>query len=705
MKRLLALLLILFPRVAAARGCDMPGLYGLTALEAAGKDAPCWEIRWARDYGGDLDSIGEAYGPDPFVPVGLLRENAITPEKAAYLDKYFVDRDAAGNVKRGFFTSDRSLLREAVRRAQEEMRDRKVEYKINLANIVSLKSPLAPENTKFQAWSSYFKIFQNNCMALPFENLVPKAEKFVRIFDVMHLREGISELIGHGAAFQKAFDAYPEALRPVGVVGSALVNAFGEMVGDIGVESAFGMSDTSLRTPPIRVRGGSPIKVLGMGVNWSGTMCPLGDPSSWAKRPLACLPCYAFEIAFNAVSRIGFVMWDSLSRYALGVMVAGFLIWSLFLFFGSVVRDGEPFGFVKGFFQQIAWVCVIAAALSVSIKDEDNFLNYTLRPLVSLMDSFGEAITMGVDGRAFKCRYAGLKNIDSNKVLFDGEVKRGIVCSIERMADFNNMNFTIGRYAAAQGWRRFVNFDWDFGWAGIAGYVLLLGLIFLAVYKKSLVAAVVLISVGLVMAPLVLAPGFLLGVLVMCLFFYMNLAVPFYFIESVFAMALVLLLSPFWLAGYPFKRSQNMLGKALRTFLGAVFQIISLGIGCAAIALLVSISSGMDLGAYMNAMQSGDKQAVAVQIISMLSFDSNDLLQMVYVWMLCWHLMSGLMRLVQQAFPAEGYSGIFGGSMAQSFVSWARNSVKYAASVGRDRIFLKNSAKIAAAKALEREGV
>ena len=48
------------------------------------------------------------------------------------------------------------------------------------------------------------------------------------------------------------------------------------------------------------------------------------------------------------------------------------------------------------------------------------------------------------DNKPWECRYAS-KDIKDNAVIFSKEVKENIVCTIERIADFNNLNIEIGK--------------------------------------------------------------------------------------------------------------------------------------------------------------------------------------------------------------------------------------------------------------------
>ncbi|MDR1009154.1 MAG: hypothetical protein LBL52_02780 [Rickettsiales bacterium] len=670
MKKLL-LFMLLFAFDAWAAACDKPALYGLTTEEANG--APqlyCWEIKWAKEHLGRASAseaeVLAAYPTPLFVrDPNLLRARGITPEKAEYLMKFFIDYDSAGNVNRGLFNSnifdrrarrgvlstDESLLNAAVNKAKNEMRSNFSEYKVeNLDAIL----------WNHDAYYTWLILNRVGCLD---------------IFSTLN-----------------KFKDYPKALWPAAVVGRHFVNAFGEVVGKIGGDDKLGLFGFNGDYHPVTINGSdAPI------AQWDSSMCNIRDPSLSAKRPLSCLPCFAFELAFNTVSRIGYVMYDELSRYALGVMCLGFLIWMLFVFFNNVVKDGQPFEFVKTFFTKVIWVFIISAVLSVSITDKDNIINYAFRPLTDLMRAFSDTMTVGIDGgKPWECRYKEVKAIQDNAVLFDREVKMNIVCSIERIADFTNMNFNIGKYAALQGWRQFSNLA--FGDAFLPGTIVIVLLAALAIglgifTKASVLEMVAMAGLAVLLLPLALAPKIALGILIMGLYFYMGLLIPFYFIESIFQMAVVVFLAPLLLAGYAIDKTAGFAKQGFATFMGAIFQIISLSIMCAVIALLMNLASGLDPAEYYHAMTSGDDQAIASQTIRLLAMNTNDLLQIGYTWLVCWYLLSSAMNMAAKAFPM---SQPFNGDMPKKFFKWTQNAVKYSASVMRDQVFIKRNAKMAA---------
>jgi hypothetical protein len=364
-----------------------------------------------------------------------------------------------------------------------------------------------------------------------------------------------------------------------------------------------------------------------------------------------------FEIVFNTVSRIGFVIWDRLAWYATEFMAVLFLLWMAYVFFDEVIRKQKPFEFVRTFFNRAMWVFIIAAFLAVSITSEFNIINYTFRPMTDFMKEFNELMTSGIekgaDVKPWECAFESRKEIRDSRVLFSQDVKMNIVCSIERMADFNSMNFMVGEYHLSLGWREFLDFQ----------------------FGSGLVKMII-------------------GFSIMAIFFYMNLTVPFYFIESLFMIALVLFVSPLLLAAYAFSKDmEKMVKKGISTFLAAIFQIISLTLMCSVISLLMMYVSGLDFYNLHEALQSGDSQQSTAEILYILSFSTNDLLQVLYTGLVCWYLMGKALTIANK-YAGDGVDSGFKGELPKRFLDWTRNIIKYSTSVVREKVAMKSDAKV-----------
>jgi hypothetical protein len=354
-----------------------------------------------------------------------------------------------------------------------------------------------------------------------------------------------------------------------------------------------------------------------------------------------------------------------------------FLLWTLWIFFDSVFRKNEPFEFAKVFFNRSMVLFLVACALSVSIRDKDNFLNYFLAPATDFMVGYNETLTSAIDsmvgygkapaasgGRRWECAYKARYSTDGG-VLFSREVRQNIVCTIERIADFNNMNSLIGKYNAKQGWRQMI----AFGFSGNVGEGFL---------------------------------KLLVGLGIMAMFLYINIAVPFYFIESVFLIAVVVFMMPLFLASYPFYKDSdtNLVKKGFYTFLSAVFQIIALTLMCSVISMLMMYVSGLDYYRLNHAVESGDQQDAVSQMMYMLSFDVNDLLQIVYIGIVSFYLLGQAVSIANR-FSGDGVgSGTsFNGGLTKKWLGWTRNVITYTTSVARTKAGMFISSKVLADRA------
>ena len=86
------------------------------------------------------------------------------------------------------------------------------------------------------------------------------------------------------------------------------------------------------------------------------------------------------------------------------------------------------------------------------------------------------------------------------------------------------------------------------------------------------------------------------------MFFMYNLTVPFFFIESLYKIALVVFLFPLFLMAYALDK-KSFVRSGLDTFLSAVFQIISLSIMCSVVALLMNYISTLDFYGLQSAIE------------------------------------------------------------------------------------------------------
>ena len=632
--------------------CAHPASYGLAPeeLSAANREFYCWEIKYMKERKGALSMGLDAYRAElrawmPYIrDVDELRRRGITPEKAEFLERYFVDRDYIELVDSG--KSDESIISGALAKAKNYMRSNRMEYKVGRVFFTPYLLSLDAANpANLIAGTAYFSLF---VMPMICVGLMTPLNTF---------------------AFG---DYYPDALRPVGVVGKSFVNAFGEVVGDIRAEDRFGAFVFDGAWHKIYVHGTD--RAVG---SWDSARCNITDVKHEISRSMACLSCTIFEIAFNTVSKVGFVMYDKLSRYALGLMAVLFLLWTLWMFFDNVVRKGEPFEFIKAFFNRSMLLFLAACALSVSIRDKDNFLNYFLAPATDFMTGYNKTLTSAIDnsvrdrdggGKEWKCKYLARYSTDSD-VLFSREVKQNIVCTIERIADFNNMNSLVGRYSAKQGWRQVIGF-------GFSGNVLE-GLLKL-----------------------------LAGLCIMGMFLYMNLTVPFYFIESIFLIGIVVFLMPMFLAACPFSKDadSSLVKKGFYTFLSAVFQIISLTLMCSVISILMMHVSGLDYYRLNRAAEIGDQQEAVAELMYMLSFDFNDLLQIIYTGIVCFYLLGEAVKIANSFSGIGGGSSLGGGNLPKKWLGWTKNTIAYVTSVGRDKVGMLKDSRALAAKTIEERG-
>ncbi|MCL2439281.1 MAG: hypothetical protein FWD15_02090 [Alphaproteobacteria bacterium] len=674
MKILLTLLFILFG-VDAAATCANPEAYMLAREDVghSNSNLSCAEIKWAKEYLGrntatDAEIIA-AYGNyRSFVrDVSSLRRAGITPEKAKYLfDGDFVKKDSAGRALIRGGQSDADIISAAVARAREHLQDSMVEYRIHESGT---------------AYIGFIRgVIRRSCFD-GVEDSIPVVKK---ITDPLRAAFGLKRI----PEFDRAF---PDALRPAGVVSRFFVNAFGEVVGKLSEEKTTGFSFAFLGGGgkyEIFVNGAdTPVS----GIKWEPWRCSITDPALNAKRSMPCLTCTVFEIVFDAVSKIGFIMYDDFAKIAMWTVSVGFLLWTIFLFFTSAIKQNNPTEFVETFIKRSVWLMIVSVALSVSISDRFNILNFTFRPLTELMAGFTEMTSRAfTDGENWECAYkkkqeAKIKAVD-NETLFGDDVKANIMCSIERVSDFVNLNSLVGSYAMRRGLDDAMNLRFNDSFLpGFAIFAVLL-IISVSIAVKlnvGIFGMIALVLASIIITPLALSPRMILGLMIIGLYTYLGIMITFYFIESIFAIAVVLMTFPFHLAAYAIDKYKNMAKESLGVFMGAVFQIISLGITCAVIAMLMSLAVNIDPAQYHAAMVSDDAQKQASVIMKIISMEVNDLLKIGYVWLVCWYMLSTMMNNIASGNLKYGV-GPFKGKMHKNFITFATSSIKMLTSATRE---------------------
>ena len=619
---------------SATKKCSQPELYGLSSdeINMSNDEFYCWEIRYLKQYHNLLStSISSYYN---FYAKKLSKENiddlrklGITPEKYDYLDKYFLDdMDENSNFK--------NTVEIAISRAKSELAN-KLEYQYGNP-VVSMSSLAQPIHNLEEGVKWIGNAITDSIPFVPKFKTPTIYEKFFLIYGDI--------CVPYRNNMNMVIKQYPDALQPVGVIGKYFVNAFGEISLEL-----YQTKDRKL-IPPYEIRVSGTSKSLG---NWSTNLCGVTDFNRTMKRVFACTPCKMFEIAFNTVSRIGFVLYDKLSRYAIDLMIVLFSFWSLFMFFDNAIKKQDGFAYIKTFFTKIVWVFIVGAFLSVSITDENNIVNYTIRPITDFMVGYTHVMTKALDSTSpeLKCKYA-TQDLKDNKYLFSKDVKQDIVCTIERVADFNNLNIIIGITEMKQGLKQLSNFKFSSGTAKI-----------------------------------------LLGLTLAGIFFMFNLAVPYFFIESLLYIAIVVFLFPLFLMAYAFDKGKSFVKNGLDTFLSAISQIIALSIMCSVISLLMFYISSIDFYGIQKAIQNNNSQEIASSMLLFFSFNTNRILEMIYTGIICWWLMS-------KALEIANIFGLDKESLPSSFKKFMSSSVKTATSVVVDYSYMKVKAGTLANKLL-----
>lgn len=594
--------------------CTQPEYYNLSRDEVniSNQEFYCWEIKYLKEYQNrlsmNLNSYLALYPQPLFVrDVNLLRSSGITPEKAEYLTRYFADLPIPENKP------DKKILDTALSQAESNMKNI-LPYRVGIP-VANLTPIIGGPNIllKRTAYKSIFKIFETkDC--IPFLS---------------------------SASFKKyATDVYPKALRPTGVLGSVFLNMFGEIVGEIRDTD----TNTDILSPFIN-DGNKPIYIYNTNIKvaeWNSNSCNVSNLIYDFKESKSCISCHIFEVTFNTISRIGYVIYDKLAYYSISLMAGLFLFWMLFVFFDNVIKKQDGMAFVKTFFQKALWVFIIGFALTVPISDRYNILNYTIVPLVDFMTDYNKVVTSGIenDNQPFKCKYK-TKDISDSEVIFPRKIREDIVCTIERVSSFNNMNFDIGKYNFKTGFNQLINFDFS-------GFTKMI-----------------------------------IGFCIMAIFFYINIMVPFYFIEAFFMIATVLFVFPLILVGYALDKKQ-FVKQSFDTFMSAIFQIISLTLMCAVISLLMLYISGIDFYNFEEALTNRDLKEITSQTLYIISFTSNGLLEVFYTGFLCWFLLGEALTI------ANKYNSMVpNGNVATTFIKWTKTLVKHTTEVTRELVTLK----------------
>ncbi|MDE6224207.1 MAG: hypothetical protein K2M23_01885, partial [Alphaproteobacteria bacterium] len=330
--------------------CTQPEYYNLSRDEVniSNQEFYCWEIKYLKEYQNrlsmNLNSYLALYPQPLFVrDVNLLRSSGITPEKAEYLTRYFADLPIPENKP------DKKILDTALSQAESNMKNI-LPYRVGIP-VANLTPIIGGPNIllKRTVYKSIFKIFETkDC--IPFLS---------------------------SASFKKyATDVYPKALRPTGVLGSVFLNMFGEIVGEIRDTD----TNTDILSPFIN-DGNKPIYIYNTNIKvaeWNSNSCNVSNLIYDFKESKSCISCHIFEVTFNTISRIGYVIYDKLAYYSISLMAGLFLFWMLFVFFDNVIKKQDGMAFVKTFFQKALWVFIIGFALTVPISDRYNILNYTI---------------------------------------------------------------------------------------------------------------------------------------------------------------------------------------------------------------------------------------------------------------------------------------------------------------------------------------
>ncbi|MDR2098683.1 MAG: hypothetical protein LBO78_01500, partial [Rickettsiales bacterium] len=271
-----------FAAFAQTVKCPNPAPYGLTNAEVNVSNAEfyCWEIKYMKERLGQLSMSESAYValyPQPLFVSSAesLREAGITPEKAQYLQDYFLsDGEYSSSI-----SDDRKLVSRLVSAAADVTRNR-AEYKID--KFLGL----------WQVYHSILMFLVFRCVTVsgaisdsnPVVTLIARMLPLSHLIDLPYSDVAISEFVNvHPNKYAR------HALAPVGVISKSFINAFGEVVGEIKADKDFGFLLMSGASHPFYVNGSSTRAGL-----WDSATCNIKALGRRVKSSTSCLPCVIF---------------------------------------------------------------------------------------------------------------------------------------------------------------------------------------------------------------------------------------------------------------------------------------------------------------------------------------------------------------------------------------------------------------------------
>ncbi len=559
--------------------CNKPNLYNLKNYELSenNKNYYCWEIKYLKEYHNKTTMNFSSYTALFSKITDLtdaefqkLRSIGITPEKLEYIYKNFVDSNNN--------TDKIKQIKNAVYKAES-----------TLELLYVYGRPVYFVDSLFD-WN--FKRLFNIATGGILNQLKGRTFYQPLLKGVL----GVDCL--KSSSILVSFSDYPWALQPVGVVGNYIVNSFAEIVGEIKGQN-YDVYKNGENTPFAR---------------WNNNACRIFRIENDIKNTLSCISCDIFEIAFNTVSRVGFVMYDKLSLPVLNLMVVLFLIWVLFMFFDNVIKKQDGFSFIKMFWNKLMFVFIVGVFLVVPITKKDNIINYVIEPLTDF--AFGytnkttEIINSFEDGKnkqfTFQCNYQ--PKTTNSQFLFSNEARKNIVCSIQRVNYFNKVYMIVGKYQVIMGLKNLINLS-----------------VIKGIFK------------------------ILIGITIFAMFFMYNLTMSYFFIESLFRIAVVVFLFPLFLMGYAFDKGKKFVKDGIDTLLSGLFQLVSLSLVALIISLIMMFLLNIDIIRLQQSASTGNKQEILSSIIYLMqSFNPNMLLQFIYTSLISWMLMGEAMTVANK---------------------------------------------------------
>ena len=591
--------------------CTTPAAYNLETneLNDNNKNYYCWEIKYLKEYHNQTTMNFSSY-KDLFlkitdltdVEIQSIRELGITPEKLEYIYKHFIDtnskKDKIKQIKNAVYNAENTLELLYV-------------YGRPVYFVRSLYD-----------WNLLKRLFDKITLGI-FNQL-----RIITIYQPVLMGVlGVDCITNWSSGLN--FSDYPWALKPVGVVGNYIVNSFAEIVGEIKGKD-FGVYRLGENTPF---------------ANWNNTGCRIFKIENDVKNTLSCISCDIFEIAFNTVSRVGYVMYDKLTIPATHLMIILFLLWTLFMFFENVIKKQDEFSFIKMFWNKIIFVFIVGVFLTIKISDENNIINYFVEPVTNFVFGYTEKTTEIINsfdkGKSeqltFKCNYTP-KNTNT-EFLFSNDARKNIVCSIQRVNYFNKVYMTVGKYQIIMGFKNILNLYISKG-----------------IFK------------------------ILIGITIFGMFFMYNLTMSYFFIESLFRIAVVMFLFPLFLMGYAFDKGKKFVEDGFNTLLSGLFQLVSLSLVSLIISLIMMFLLNIDIIRLQQSAISGNKQEILSSLIYLMqSFNPNMLLQFIYTSLISWMLMGEAMTI------ANKFSG-FGKkeTLGQNFTKHIKSIIAVSTNVARN---------------------